>query len=356
MAMRERSKVRGNRVVGIDLGDRMSHVCELDATGEVVSRCRVRTTRTALEKLLGEGEACRVAMEAGTHSPWISRLLEELGHEVIVANPRRVRLIGESRKKDDRTDAETLARLARVEPKLLGPVRHRHESDQVTLSLIKARDLAVRSRTGLILHCRGTVKAVGGRLPSCSAESFVGKAGPTLPVALRPALDPVLALITSLSAAIAGYDAELERAAAEHYPQAALLTAVPGVGTLTALAFLTTLGEPERFPSSRSVGSFLGLVPGRRESGASRPRQRISKEGNTLMRRLLVQCAHRLLGPLGPSCDLRRFGERLAARGGRAPKRRAVVAVARKLAVLLHTLWRHGQVYDPDFALHRRAA
>lgn len=354
--MRERSKVSVQRVIGIDLGDRVSHVCGLDATGEVMSRSQVRTTHEALERLLGGAEPCRVAIEAGTHSPWVSRLIEELGHEVIVANPRRVRLIGESRRKDDRTDAETLARLARVEPRLLGGIHHRSESAQSALALIKARDLAVRSRTGLILHCRGTVKAAGHRLPSCSAEGFVAKVAPAVPSALRSALEPVLEVITALTTAIAGYDAELERVIVEHYPQATLLTAVPGVGPLTALAFLATLGDADRFASSRSVGAFLGLVPGRRESGASRPRQRISKEGNALMRRLLVQCAHHVLGRFGAPSDLRRFGERLAARGGRAPKRRAVVAVARKLAVLLHTLWRNGQVYDPHFAAHRRAA
>jgi transposase len=352
--MREVSKGNVGRVIGIDLGDRVSHVCELDARGEVVSRSRVATTRAAMQKLLGGRPRCRVAIEAGTHSPWVSRGLEEWGHEVVVANPRRVRLIGESRRKDDRTDAETLARLVRVDPKLLGPVRHRSAEAQAVLALIKARDVAVRSRTTLILHCRGMVKTTGQRLPTGSAESFVAQAGPAIPESLHAALAPVLPVIVSLSAAIAGYDAELERVAAERCPQAALLTAIPGVGSLTALAFLTTLGDPQRFPSSRSVGAFLGLVPGRRESGDSRPRQRISKEGNGLMRRLLVQCAHRLLGPFGAESDLRRFGERLAARGGRAPKRRAVVAVARKLAVLMHSLWRHGALYDPDFTARHR--
>lgn len=355
--MKKRSTARVLPVMGIDLGDRTSRFCELDgSTGEVVREGRVRTAPSALQRLLGEGRRYRVAIEAGTHSPWVSRCLEELRQEVIVAHPRRVRLIGESRRKDDRTDAETLARLARVDPKLLGPVRHRSAGAQSALALIKARDLAVRSRTQLILHCRGTVKAAGERLPSASPEGFVAKAEPALAAPLREVLRPILEVITALNAAIAGYDAELERMAATEYPQAALLTAVPGVGTLTALTFLLTLGDADRFSHSRAVGAFIGLVPGRRQSGASSPRQRISKEGNGLLRRLLVQSAQYLLGPFGPPCDLRRFGERLAARGGRAPKRRAIVAVARKLAVLLHALWRSGQVYDPDLALHRTAA
>jgi transposase len=261
-----------------------------------------------LEKILLKGKSYRVAIEAGTHSGWVSRALEAAGHEVIVANPRRVRLIAESRRKDDRIDAETLARLARVDPQLLGPVRHRSVATQQALALIKARDTAVRTRTRLILHCRGTVKALG------------------------------------------------ERLATVDYPQTALLTAIPGVGALTALAYVTTLGDPQRFPSSRAVGAFLGLVPGRRDSGDAKRPQRISKEGNGLMRRLLVQCAHRILGPFGPPCDLRRFGERLASSGGRAPKRRAIIAVARKLAVLMHALWRTGQVYEPDSSHHHKLA
>lgn len=355
--MRDASRGAVERVVGIDLGDRWSQLCELEASsGEVLRRVRVRTTSGALEKLLLKGVVYRVAIEAGTHSAWVSRVLEAARHEVVVANPRRVRLIAESRRKDDRIDAEFLARLARVDPELLGPIRHRHEESQQTLALIKARDAAVRSRTALILHCRGTVKALGGRLPSCSAESFSVKAAPAIPAELRRALDPLLGVLASLTEVITGYDLEIERLAAERYPQTALLTAIPGVGALTALAYVTTLGEPERFARSRAVGAFLGLVPGRRDSGDSKHRQRISKEGNGLMRRLLVQCAHRILGPFGPPCDLRRFGERLASSGGRAPKRRAIVAVARKLAVLMHALWRNGQVYEPNMENRRLAA
>lgn len=355
--MRDASRGAVERVVGIDLGDRWSQVCELEASsGEVLRRVRVRTAAAALEKILLKGKSYRVAIEAGTHSGWVSRALEAAGHEVIVANPRRVRLIAESRRKDDRIDAETLARLARVDPQLLGPVRHRSVATQQALALIKARDTAVRTRTRLILHCRGTVKALGERLPSCSAESFCTKAGPAVPAALRPALEPLLGILSALTEVIDGYELAVERLATVDYPQTALLTAIPGVGALTALAYVTTLGDPQRFPSSRAVGAFLGLVPGRRDSGDAKRPQRISKEGNGLMRRLLVQCAHRILGPFGPPCDLRRFGERLASSGGRAPKRRAIIAVARKLAVLMHALWRNGQVYEPDSSHHHKLA
>ena len=334
--------------IGVDIGDRYSHLCLLDTeTGDVVEEARIATKRAAFERRFSGNEPMRVAIEAGTHSPWISRLLEECGHQVLVANTRKLKLIYGEGRKTDRLDAENLARLARLDPKLLAPLRHRGETSQAHLALIRSRDALVRCRTRLVNHVRGSVKSFGERLPKCSAASFHKKVAERLPEALAPALEPVLETITDLTARIRAYDRELEALAEELYPQTRLLRQVPGVGTLTALAFVLTVEDPGRFDDSRVVGAYLGLVPAKDQSGDSDPQRRISKRGDRMLRRLLVGSAQYLLGPFGEDSDLRRHGEKLAARGGKSAKKRAVVAVARKLSVLLHRLWITGEAYEP---------
>ncbi len=273
-----------------------------------------------------------------------------------MANARRLRLIAESASKSDRLDAETLARLGRLDPRLLAPITHRDADTQADLALIRARDALVRTRTLLVNHVRGAVKAVGGRLPACSTPSFPAKVAAHIPEALHDALAPVLETITALSRELRTYDERIDALAEARYPETALLRAVPGVGALTALCFVLTLEDPARFRSSRAVGSYLGLRPRQADSGRRTPQLRITKAGDPLLRRLLVGSAHYLLGPFGPDTDLRRWGLTLAARGGTNAKKRAVVAVARKLAVLLHRLWLTGAVYEPLRAASRSEA
>jgi transposase len=289
----------------------------------------------------------RVAIEAGTHSPWASRLLEGCGHEVLVANARKLRLIYSNKRKTDEVDAENLARLARVDPKLLYPLRHRGEESQAHIALIRSRDALVSSRTQLVNHVRGAVKSFGARLPKCPARSFHKRAQEHIPEALLAALAPVLEQIGSLTERIRDYDRRLEAIAKEHYPETELLRQVEGIGPLTALTFVLTLEDPYRFEKSRCVGAYLGLVPARNQSGDRDPQKRISKEGDEMLRKLLVSCAHYILGPFGSDSDLRRHGEKIASRGAKNSKKRAVVAVARKLAVLLHSLWISGELYEP---------
>ncbi|HET9146361.1 MAG TPA: IS110 family transposase [Sphingomicrobium sp.] len=332
--------------VGIDLGDRFSHFCALADDGSVVAEGRVATTPGAVE-LLFKISRKRIAMEAGTHSPWMSRLLTRLGHEVIVANSRKLRLIYENQHKSDRVDAEYLARVARLDPKLLGAIEHRSEVGQCHLSLIRARDTLVRSRARLIQHVRSAIKSLGERIPSGTAEAFHKRASSSIPEGLREALLPLVAVIEQLTARIKEYDRKVEQLAEDRYPDTAALTQVCGVGSLTALAYILTLEDEQRYRRSRSVGAWLGLVPGQHDSGESQPQRRITKEGDAYLRRLLVGCAQYILGPFAADSDLRRHGLLIAARGGSNAKKRAVVAVARKLAVLLHHLWRTREVYEP---------
>jgi transposase len=288
-----------------------------------------------------------VAIEAGTHSPWLSRVLSGCGHEVIVANPVKVALITKNMKKRDRVDAELLARLALFDRSLLFPIRHRGEQAQTDLQLIRTREIAVQLRTKAIGHVRGAVKSFGGRIPKCSTEAFVKTAKEAIPETLRGTLAPMLGQIDQLTKTIAGYDREVEKLARERYPEVAGLTQIKGVGGLTGLAFVLVLEDASRFRSSRSVGAFLGLTSKQDQSGDEDPQRGITKAGDQLLRRLLTQSAHYILGHFGEDCDLRRHGEKIAARGGKRAKKRATTAVARKLSVLMHRLWVSGETYDP---------
>ena len=309
-----------------------------------------------MEAVFGAMARSRMALETGTHSPWVSRLLSKLGHEVIVAHARKVRLIGESRKKDDRLDAQTLARLARIDPPLLCPVRHRSAKAQADLTLIRARAGLVRARTALVNTARGLAKSYGERLRGCNARNMNPEKAEVLSPELRTALEPLLAALEALSEQIREYNQRIENLAEESYPEVKLLKQVKGVGTLIALTFLLTLEDAHRFRKSRDVGGYLGLQPGRRNSGQSEPQMHISKAGDPYLRTLLVQGAQHILGPFGPDSDLRRWGLKLAERGGRNGKKRAIIATARKLAVLLHHLWTSGEVYEPLYNSQRAIA
>jgi transposase len=342
------SSEQAKMTAGLDLGDKYSYLFLLDTDGgEVIEEGRVRTTPEALRRRFASEPSLRIAIEAGTHSPWVSRLLEECGHEVLVANARKLRLIYANRRKTDEVDAENLARLARVDPKLLYPLKHRGEESQAHMAVIRSRQALVDCRTQLVNHVRGAVKSFGARLPKCPARSFHNKAPEHIPEALLAALGPILEQIASLTERIREYDRQLESISRERYPETGLLRQVEGVGPLTALTFVLTLEDPYRFEKSRSVGAYLGLVPATARSGDRDPQKRISKEGDEMLRRLLVSGAHYILGPFGSDSDLRRHGEKIASRGAKNSKKRAVVAVARKLAVLLHSLWMSAEVYEP---------
>jgi transposase len=335
----------------MDMGDKNHSICMLDADGGVRTRMTLGNTAKALQHYFGALPPCRIALEAGTHSGWVSRLLEGLGHEVLVGNPRKLRVIWDSNDKHDDRDAEMLARIARLDPHLLHPIHHRGQEAHTDLAVIKARDMLVKTRSMLIAHARGSVKTLGRRIPACSAEAFHKRLIEEMPPELVPALEPVMKSIEDLTLRIRHYDKLLEQLCVRNYPETKGLRAIGGVGPVTALAYVLTIEEHARFGKSREVGPFLGLVPKRDQSGQTDKQLHITKAGDAYLRRLLVGSAQYILGPFGPECDLRHFGLKLAERGGKNAKRRAVVAVARKLAVLLHHLWKSGETYDP---CHRR--
>jgi transposase len=340
------------RTIGCDLGDKYSSLFVLwqsESGEELTHRPKPIATTDEGFRTFFTCPPARVVVEVGTHSRWVVRLLKQLGHRVIVANPRRVQLISKSQKKTDDGDAELLARMGRADPKLLAPVEHRADAEHQALELVKARDQLVRVRTNLVVHIRSVVKSHGGgpRLPKCDAQGFHRRTKDLMPKELRPALLPLYRTLETLEERIKGYERQLARLAKKKYPDVDILTQVNGVGLLTAITFLLTIGDKTRIKRSRDAGAFLGLVPRKDQSGDSDKQLSITKAGDGMVRRLLVQSANYILGPFGADSDLRRWGLELMTRGGKNAKKRARVAVARKLAVVMHRLWTTGEVYQP---------
>jgi len=341
--------------IGCDLGDKRSEVCVLDAHGNIERRASVRTTAKGMREFFSRPPV-HVVIEVGAHSRWVAALLEELGHRVTVANPRKVKLISENDSKDDPVDAELLARLGRVDVKLLKPVEHRGMQAQADLAVAKARDTLVATRTKLVNHVRGTVKSFGDRLPRCTAASFARQTRAMISAQLQPALEPIYEVLERIDQQIKEHDAMIERIA-KRYPDVEVISQPNGVGVLTALVFMLTIEDKTRFSKSRMAGAYVGLRPRRRKSCSDDPQLRITKAGDPYVRRLLLTGANYILGPFGKDSDLRRWGLELAKRGGKNAKKRAKVAVARKLAVLMHRLWVSGEVYEPlGYQQHRTEA
>jgi len=326
---------------GIDLHAEYSQICILDEGGEVMETSRVRTSRKALERFFAR-DRMRVAMEAGGTSPWVSSLLDSLGHEVVVCSPRRVRLIAESSLKNDKVDAEVLARLVRLDPEFLKPIQHRSEQAQLLRANLKVRSAMVEARTKWINTIRGLLRSFGYNVSGKVAHTFVERVNRMkLPDELSAVITPLLEQLDLLTGEIERRNEHLEEMVKE-LPEVEHLREIPGVGPVVATYFVLTIDDPDRFKNSRDVASFFGLRPSMRESASVSQFGRITKEGDPEMRRLLVQAAHALLRTRADS-QLKQWALALAERKG---KSKAVVALARKLAVLMHRLWVTGEVYQ----------
>jgi transposase len=345
--MKNHNGGRSRMTIGLDLGDKHSHLRSLDSEGNISEVDRILSTPDDFRRRFKEIQPAVVVLEAGTHSPWAFRVIQECGHEVIMSNPRQVPLISQNNQKSDDHDPELLARLGRFDRKLLKPIQPRGLKEQIALAELRARDCLVGARTKLVNHVRGVVKSFGGRTTGVNVDTFHERVEERIPTEIRETLRPVLKVIGELTDQVGRYDKKIEKLCKKEYPQTGVLRQIDGVGPLTALAFMLVLGDPKRFKESRDVGPYLGLAPGKDDSGGYQPELRITKAGDGFMRRLLVCSAHYILGPFGPDTDLRRHGEKIAQTGKKKAKKRAVVAVARKLAVLLHRLWITGEEYEP---------
>lgn len=347
--------MNSNITIGMDLGDKFHIAVVFDGDGNELEISKVNNTKAGLNKFFKKYQYAKVAIEAGTHSPWISRMLTEMGLTVYVGNPRKLRVIWDSTDKSDARDARTLGMVCRVEPRLLHPLQHRGRQAQADLAIIKSRDILVKSRTQLINHVRGTIKTEGERLPQCSSFAFVKRCKPLIPSELRPAIDSVLNTILHLNEQIKELEQTIEQLSNERYPETQQLRQVTGVGPITALCFVLTIEDPARFANSRQVGPYLGLTPRRDQSGETDKQLPITKAGNAYLRKLLVSSAHYIMGPFGPESNLRHHGLSLCTRGGKNAKKRAAVAVDRKLSVLLHRLWVSGEQYQPFYGVNKAA-
>ena len=342
-------------VIGMDLGDKNHKAGVLDPEGVEALRQEVSNTPEEVRLFLKRFTDAILVIETGTHCRWISRLAKELGVRVVVGNARKLRMIWQSTRKNDWNDACMLAKLGHADPGLLAPVNLREDECQTLLRLVNARDLLVRHRAGIVNLVRGTCKAEGDRLAECGTESFA-RLEYEVPATLREVTKPLFALLREVTKKIALYDKLLANRLAKHHQEdAALVQAIPGVGPVTAAAFLASVGEPQTFGKARDAGAYFGLVPRQSQSGESDRQLRISKAGNAQVRRLLVVSANYILGPFAPDSDLRRHGLRIAERGGKNARRRAKVAVARKLAVVMMTLLQNRQAYRPLMEVEQAA-
>ena len=340
------ARKRTQITIGLDLGDRRHTYYVLDGAGKMAREGSLGNTREQLATMARSYPGATVVMEAGTHRPWVSRFLQELGLRVIVANPRKTRAIYQNERKSDRRDAMMLARLARMDPTLLHPVEHGSQEAQQDMLQLKLRDSLVRARVALINAVRFTLKSLGYPVSNPSSERFHKLVLSEVPESIGEMIAHNVAAIAELTQRIKALDVSISRLAAERYPETIYLQQVSGVGPITSLYFVLKVGTPGRFQRTRDIGAFLGLCPRRDQSGETDKELRISKCGDQYLRGLLVNAAQYILGPFGTDSALREHGLRLAQERTARAKKRAVVAVARKLAVLLLTLWKSREPYE----------
>jgi len=345
--MEQLSSTAPPRTIGLDLSVRKSSYCIMNADGTRSAEGTVSMDRTSVERFFGGQSLSRVVLEACTSARWVSQVAKESGHKVVVANPRTFKLISASCRKSDRNDARMLADFGQFRPNLLNPVSLRVGEVQDARSVLIARDTLVSNRTAIINCARGILRDSGYGLPSCAAERFHVRVRDLIPTNLEPAVRPLLAALEGIARSIDEYDATIAKLANEQFPVTAVLRQISGVGPITALGYVVTIGDPARFARSRDVGPYFGLTPRSYSSGEKSPELSISKCGDQFMRRLLVSGASYILRQGSPDTDLKRWGLAIRARGGQAAKAKARTAVARKLAVLLHRLWVTGEVYRP---------
>lgn len=333
-----------SRSIGLDLSDEKSSFCMIDGRGKITCEGQVETEAPSLRRVFGKLEASRIILEASPQCHWVAKLLRSFGHEVIVVNPRRLQLISESASKTDRNDARMLARIGRLDVGMLQPV---HEKSDATLAVrmeMRARAQLVAMRTRLINIVRSDMKTLGHKAPSCSADAFHEKAH--IPEILRAALAPLLRMLAALQEEIERFARALN-SHCDRLAPTAIFREIHGVGPVLSLGYTMAIEDPKRFKSSRLVGAYFGLTPKSFQSGKSDPCLRISKQGDRAVRSLLVTAATHILKRSAPDSDLKRYGTRIALSGTRRDRARARVAVARKLAVLMHRLWSTGELYEP---------
>ncbi len=336
-------------IIGVDLGDTKHAICVTDKDGNILKEYFITITKQSFKKLIETYPQSLIAIEVGTHSPWISRYLTQLGAQVVVANARKLRAIYTNERKSDELDARMLAKIARLDIDLLHPIQHGTEEQQRDSLMIKLRASLTKQRAATVVTIRFTLKSLGIRIRSSSTRAFPNVARKYLQQQpeILAIIEPSLVILDALNEQIKKLEKQIEERISKKYPEAQHLQQITGIGPITALAFVLHISDPESFKSPRDVGAYLGLVPRSDQSGKKDKELSISKTGNTYLRCLLVQAAQYILGHFGPDCDLRNHGLKLAARGGNGAKKKAVIATARKIAVTMLAMWKNKNDYNP---------
>lgn len=332
-------------VTGLDVSEKHIQICEIDVD-DVVSEGRIATSDKKLREYFEGRAARRIVIEMSSHTRWITELLRSFGHEVLVVDPRRMKLVSGTLYKDDTLDAQTLAMLARDAPRLLKTVPLRDIEHQRLLTMVRARATAVEGRTRIINAIRGMLKPYGYRVPRSSHSVLATYLWSEVEAPILRLIEPLMVLLETFDGQIARYDQEAERILPQLPPNARQLREIPGVGPLTVLYFVAIIGDPNRFAKSRDVGPYLGLCRRRDDSGEYQSELGITKAGDRYMRALLANCVSHIMGPFGKDSDLRDWGLKKLGGATRVEKKKMKVALARKLAVLLLTLWKSGKPYD----------
>lgn len=332
--------------IGLDLGKTSSQLCILTDDGELIER-RIKTEREQFAKIIGQRPTSRIVLEASTESEWVAGCLEALGHEVIIADPNFAPMYATRSKKikTDKRDARALCEASR-----LGAYRKAHRTSAAqrhTRAQLSVRESLVGTRTKYLVLIKSLLSREGWRMMGGSSHTF-GERVKRLPLsaALLEEIEPLLTLLETLNEQIAKADRKLEELV-ESDAKVKLLTSVPGVGKVTATAFVAAIDEVERFASAKEVRSYFGLVPREFSSGEKQMRGRISKAGSKRVRSLLVEVAWGIICRKSEPAteELRAWTMKIALRRGR---KIAAVALARKLAGILYAMLRDGMEFSPQ--------
>ena len=337
--------------IGMDLGNRKHTVCAINGAGELLWRTEVINTPEALKPFFEENAGATVAMETGLCCRWISALAKRCGCEVLVGNARKLAPIWQSMQKSDENDAFMIAKLARFDRGLFHPVSLRDDERHEMVQILELREVAVSQRTQAVNSIRGLCKAMGVFIPDCDATRFHKVAKDAIPRDLSWKFLPMLRQLKETAETIRQYDAMLKRYASGHFgEEVALASSIPGIGPVTSCAFVALVGDAKRFGKARDAGVYFGLTPARDQSGDRDAPKRVTKAGSKMMRRLLVTAANYVMRTSSPDTAIKRHGMRICARGGKIAKRKAKVAIARKLAVVMLAMLRSGRPYEDRLA------
>ena len=328
--------------IGMDVSDRKTQVCVMAKTGatpKIVMETTIPTTKDGLAKFLSTQDgAAPVAFETGMHCRWMSEVAEGMGFKVYVANPCRLRMITESKTKNDVNDARMLARIALSDPGLLHPVKLRGPEHQKMLNLHEMRNLLVKQRTGIVVQLRAIAKSMGFRIAKCQAAGFHNLDRKAWPEGFRDIAWPMLKNLEQLAVTIKTYEKQIRELAETptFKAQVERLMEIRYVGLFVATGFIAvTGGDMDRFEKPRDIGPWLGVTPRQDQSGDIDRQCHITKAGSKMLRWKLAECAQRVLQKNSADTDLKVKGLRICARGGKIAKGKSITAVARGLAVLM---------------------